>query len=87
MDHTDYYETVKQILFEIGAIKTCDIHDDWFYSTGIEETKVYAIATKIYKQKYSNLDLIQIRDEIKQILGEAGNNERECPFCKKMMKE
>ena len=80
-------EEVFMILTDIGAIKTCPYHDDYYYSTGMESNQVYAYASNRYKARngVKNVPGI-IRDQIKDILDET-TTDSECPWCKKAMEE
>ena len=77
-------DTAYSILIEIGAIKTCPLHDDWYYTTGMESGLVYGAATNKYKE-YMKTDSVPqtFRDKIKVILDE-GSLQNECPYCAKL---
>lgn len=80
----EYEGLAFSILLDIGAIKYCDIHDDWYYSTGMEEKLVYALATERLKEKKLNPDFALFQSFIKTILDNAGDSAHDCPFCRKM---
>ena len=87
-EHNQEYEALAfSILSEIGAIKTCDLHDDYYYSTGMDEQKVYALATNKLKELKCFSDSKLFHSFIKTILAEAGSSASDCPFCEKAMAE
>ena len=83
----EYRELAFSILLEIGAIKYCVVHDDWYYSTGMDEQGVYATATNKLKQCKKNPDFELFHSHIHTILGEAGESAADCPFCEKAMRD
>lgn len=83
-DYMAYREIAEKILFEIGAISACEIHDDFKYRTShLTDDEVYAYATNYLKQSeyyksYSNM--IAFHDAIKWVLDSVAIFS-ECPYC------
>ena len=87
-DHNEEYRGLAfSILQEIGAIKFCDVHDDWYYSTGMDEQYVYAIATNKLKEREKHPDFDLFHSFIQTVLREAGESPSDCPFCEKTMRD
>ncbi|MBR6902957.1 MAG: hypothetical protein IKN39_03610 [Clostridia bacterium] len=85
----EYEQIAFQIMVEIGAIKTCSIHDDFYYNTyKYEEKNIYALATAKLKEQYGELqDFETFHKQIDEILSYAAGGEDECPYCKKLQEE
>lgn len=83
-----YYELAKKILMEIGEIKACDVHDDYFYETyENDENIIYAKATEKIKSKISGLiDYKIFHEQIQKVLADASASSK-CPFCEKSYNE
>jgi len=48
----EYQAMAFEILLEIGAIKTCKLHDDFYYATyKMDDSEMYARATAAIKRK------------------------------------
>ena len=77
----EMYEKAKDILLQIGVIKTC-FCGAYFYETyNKDKNEIYAIATNKYKQKFGNNVNFQIlQASIKKVLDDAGT-ENNCPIC------
>lgn len=86
-EQQDERDLVYAFLREMGAIKTCPIHDDFSFSTGMDPNKVYAIATNKYKEYYHTDKVPQhFREIIKQVLDSAFFDAK-CPFGEKNISE
>ena len=83
----EYRDVALKVLIEIGAIKTCPIHQgEFYYQTGMESSTIYAFATNKLKEKYPQFSANDLfRDRINEILGETFVD-NECPYCKKAQK-
>ena len=84
-EEAQYFKAVKEILFEIGAIATCEYHpnrEEFYYCTGnLDDKQIYAYATNRFKVVYPELtDNKLFRDQVKRVLAEAGLKE-DCPVC------
>ena len=76
-------ENAMRILLKIGAIATCEIHDDHVYRTSkYTDDEVYAIATK----EYNKSNYKAFHDAIKVVLNNV-NIDSECPYCRKMLED
>ncbi len=84
-----YYEFAYRGLLELGAIKTCEAHDDYYYSTvdELETGKYYAILTNRLKEQYGEKqDFVCFREQIKSVFDGAGIDHN-CPYCEKAFNE
>ena len=82
----EYRKIAFDILIEIGAIKTCEFHTDFYYDTYLfDKRKIFALATKKAKEKYGdeNIDFKEFAAQINKILNEASDSANECPQCNK----
>ena len=79
-----YYKIAYDILIEIGAIKECEFHSDYYYDTSIFEEKVlYGICTNKLKEKYGETQDFEIfHSQISEIIRNAAI-ESSCPYCEK----
>ncbi|MDE5556510.1 MAG: hypothetical protein K2J32_02275 [Ruminococcus sp.] len=78
----EYKRIAYDILKSIGAIETCPIHEDeWYSDNYMDEKEVYAIATNILKDKYPNMkDFTLFHESIKGVLDDASLDDN-CPYC------
>lgn len=85
----DYYRIAFEALIDIGAIKTCDIHDDFYYQTyNIDKNDIYARVTNSVKKKYGEQDDYKLfHAQVDRILKEAGTGQSDCPQCAKLEKQ
>ena len=83
----EIWELTKSILFEIGAIKKCEYHDDWYYSTHMENKQLYALATDKFKEQCDSSNFKLFHMNIKDIMQQAGDKPSDCPFCIKIQEE
>ena len=90
----DYKKTTYKILLDIGAIKTCEYHESFYYDTGkfsfgniSEDGELYDLSD--YElNKYDGFDDISLfHDIIDDIMSEAADSADECPECQKMNNE
>ena len=84
-----YYNFAYRGLLELGAIKTCDAHDDYYYSTvdESERDKYYAILTnKLKKQDGEIQDFVCFDEQIKRVFDEVGIGYN-CPRCEDAFNE
>lgn len=79
-----YYQIAYDILIEIGAIKECVLHSDYYYEAfRFDEQAIYSICTNKLKEKYgANQDFKMFCDQISEIMKNAAA-EASCPYCKK----
>ena len=84
-----YHGLAFEILLEIGAIKTCEFHSDFYYDNyKYDKNEIYARATSRLKQKYSEYNDFKIfDDEINDIMTYAADGPDDCPYCAKIAKE
>ncbi len=84
-----YQDIAFKALIEIGAIKTCDYHEDFYYSTyECADTEIYAKATSKLKEKYGETQDYKLFHEIiGEILSYAADSSDECPYCQKLKEE
>lgn len=86
----DYEEVARSVLENIGAIASCDAHDDYYYNTGaFDDKEIYARATTVVQTKadYSSYtDMKAFHAAIKKVLDEAAIDS-DCPFCAKAYNE
>ena len=80
----DYRKIAYGILIEIGAIKECEFHSDYYYETlNFEEKTIYGICTNKLKEKYgAKQDFMIFNSQISQILKDASIDSI-CPYCEK----
>lgn len=86
----EYRKITFDILIEIGAIKTCDFHDDFYFvAYSVDKKEIYARATdKLKKQKgEENIDFKLFHSLIDEILSEAADGPDGCPYCSKFYKD
>ena len=85
----EYRANAYEILLEIGVIKTCELHDDFYYLTyKMDDNQIYARATAAFKRKHSeDIDFHLFQNQIKDILEYASTSADSCPYCAKMAKE
>ena len=86
----EYRGIAFDVLTMIGAIKTCDFHDDFYYATYLlDDSSIYAMATAKVKKEYNqmNIDFQLFHDSIKEIMDEAADGADSCPYCDKIDKE
>ena len=86
----DYYKIALEAMIATGAIKTCDIHTDFFYQTYALENddEIYKRATKYMKDKYGEQnDYKMFHAQVDRILKDAGTGPSECSQCKKIEEE
>jgi hypothetical protein len=70
----DYYDIAKQILLDMEVIKTCDIHDDYFYlNQWEEESEICNEATEQLKASYDDYTDYELFEEKNK-----GYNTRSC---------
>ena len=88
MKTEEYRANAYEILLEIGVIKTCEFHDDYYVTYEMDSSQIYAIATAAFKQKCSDeIDFNLFQSQIKEILDYASTSADDCPYCEKMAKE
>ncbi|MBQ8308836.1 MAG: hypothetical protein IJX96_03280 [Clostridia bacterium] len=84
------YSIALKILQEIGAVEVCPIHgDEHFYNTDrLDHNAIYGRATNIFKEKYLNSfpNITLFHEQIKAVL-DGCSDEKECPWCRKMLEE
>lgn len=80
----DYRKMAYDILIEIGAIKECEIHSDYYYETSnFEEKALYGICANKLKEKYGEKqDFKVFNSQISEIIRNAAI-ESSCPYCEK----
>jgi len=86
----EYRGMAFNVLTMIGAIKSCELHDDYFYNTySFDEQGVYAIATAKAKEEYgeTSIDFKQLHEAIHDIFNEAADGADSCPYCEKINRE
>lgn len=77
-------------LLDIGAIATCDVHEEYYYSTdAFDDSELYARATSVFNKSnkyrlYSNHKAFHAA--IKDVLDNAGVSS-DCPHCQKSYNE
>ena len=82
-----YYKIVFDELVRMGAIKTCDIHNDWF-ETCRTDNYVYGVVTNRAKRILGDgLDSKLLHQQIKEILDQGMMSQDGCPFCAKIENE
>ena len=82
----DYYEIAFEAMLDVGAIKTCSMHDSFYYNTyTYDNSTIYGIVTNKLKEIYGEKqDYKLFHQQIDKILSEAGTAENECPTCQKL---
>lgn len=85
----EYSQIAFNIMIEIGAIKTCSLHDDFYYNTyKYDDKDIYALTTAKLKERYGELQNFEIfHKQIDEILSYAAGGEDECPYCDKLKNE
>ena len=86
----EYRDLAFTVLREIGAIKTCDFHNDFYYSTySFDEKIIYAMATAKAKELHesADIDFKLLHNKIKEIMDEAADSADKCPYCEKINRE
>lgn len=80
----DYHRIAYDILIEIGAIRECEFHSDYYYETAIfEENILYGICTNKLKEKYGEKQDFQLfHSQISEIIRNAAIDSS-CPYCEK----
>lgn len=80
----DYHRIAYDILIEIGAIRECEIHSDYYYETySFDEKAIYGICANKLKEKYGEKHDFKIfYSQISDIMKFA-NASSTCPFCEK----
>ena len=80
----DHHQIAYDILIEIGAIKECEIHSDYYYETySFDKKAIYAVCANKLKEKYGeNQDFKIFNSQISEILKDASINST-CPYCEK----
>ena len=80
----DYRKIAYDILIEVGAIKECEFHSNYYYETyNLEENVLYGICTNKLKEKYgANQDFKIFNSQISQILKDASIDSI-CTYCEK----
>lgn len=80
----DYRKIAYDILIEIGAIKECELHADYYYETSIFEEKIlYGICANKLKEQYGEKQDFKIfYSQISAIIRNAAI-ESSCPYCEK----
>ena len=78
----DYRSIACEILFEIGAIRECELHSDFYYDTKkLDESSIYAISANKLKMKYGEEQNFKIfNSQIDEIMKSASPTSA-CPFC------
>ena len=84
-----YYDIAFDVLLKIGAISTCDIHEDYWYVTdNFDSNSVYAQATNMIRELYgANENELIFKEQISIILKSAGIDKKSCPHCDKFFKD
>ncbi len=83
-----YSKIAYEELLNIGAIKTCDIHQDYYYANMIDNDEIYAMVTANVKKKYGDeVNYKVLHEWIKRILDDAGIDADNCPMCEKLERE
>ena len=86
-----YHRIAYEWLLQESAIKTCDIHEDFYYITGlslIESDELYRnLTTKLKKEYGEDQDYKLFHSVIHDILSVSSTNDDDCPFCEKLIKE
>ena len=85
----EYRRIAFKAMIEIGALKTCDYHDDFYYNTyKYSDSEIYPIVTAKIKKEYGeSRDYKLFHKQIAEILSYAAGGADECPFCEKLSKE
>lgn len=85
----DYYRIAFEVMLDVGAIKTCSMHDSFYYNTyAYDDGALYGIVTNKLKEVYGEKqDYKLFHQQIDKILSEAGTAEDECPACQKLADE
>ena len=85
----DYYRIAFEAMIDVGAIKTCGMHDSFYYNTYVYDNgAIYGIVTNKLKEVYGEKqDYKVFHQQIDKILSEPGTAENECPACQKLMKD
>ena len=78
----EYRSIAYGILLEIGAIRECELHSDFYYDTNkLDVSSIYAISTKTLKEKYGEEQKFKIfNSQIDEIMKSASPTSA-CPFC------
>lgn len=80
----EYRQLAFKALFDIGAIRTCRFHQDFYYNTyKFSNDSIYALVTSRIKEENGNTidDFKLLHEQIHQIMLEAASGEDECPLC------
>ena len=77
-DLDEPWSEAVDIALKVGAITTCDDHEEIYLTNDDDEANVraYAIASKRYKGDASKVRAMT--DAVKQVIGEAASD---CPRC------
>lgn len=80
----DYRKIAYDILIEIGAIKECEFHSDYYYETfSFDEKAIYGICANKLKEKYGeNQDFNIFNSQVSEIMKCAAASST-CPYCEK----
>ena len=88
--HLDDYDDAKDVLIKIGALKTCEFHEDYWYDTGkFYGGELYACATNYLKEHsadYPFIDMKSFHAAVDKVMKDAGPDST-CPRCKKIDEE
>ena len=84
-EREENFRLAKSILFDIGAIAGCDVHDYYYNNLNYDNSELYAIAINEYKKR-GGKDFKMFQDAIKEVLDNAGR-ESTCPLCEKAYSE
>lgn len=78
----DYRSIACEILLEIGAIRECELHSDFYYDTKkLDESSIYAMSANKLKEKYGEEQNFKIfSSQIDEIMKSASPTSA-CPFC------
>ena len=81
----DYRKIAYDILIEIGAIKECELHSDYYYETHkFDMSSIYAIGSNKSKEKYGESQNFKTFNfQISEIVKNASSSSI-CPYCEKM---
>ena len=80
----DYRKIAYDILIEIGAIKECEFHSDYYYQTfSFDANAIYGICANKLKEKYGeNQDFKIFYSQISDIMKDASVSST-CPYCER----
>ena len=80
----DYRRIAYDILIEIGSIRECEFHSDYYYETfSFDEKAIYGICANKLKEKYGeHQDFKIFNSQISDIMKDASVSST-CPYCEK----